>query len=63
MVQLSFWKRLLTFQVSFVYQVAGTGRGLKFHKNPNESLVDWERGIISNCRLSQRLENSPESLM
>ena len=39
-----FQKRLLISHVSFVYQVAGNGRGLEIHKDSRQLQVEQGRG-------------------
>ena len=63
LMQLYFQKRLLIFQVSFVCQVVGSGRGWELHKDSKQLLVEKERGIISNCRRMRCLEFFWKSFM
>ena len=44
-------KRFPMYQASSMCQVAGVGRGSTYHKDLEQLLVDWERGIIFNCKL------------
>ena len=39
------------------YQVANLGRGSVFHQDLEDLPVDWERGKIVDCKLTQHLES------